>query len=307
MLAPAPGSLQIDTTLGGGGHAERNLEAANSPMAASSDSTPTPRRSPEARSDSRRFGERLVLRQANFGQLAASPPRPGSRAVDGSCSTSACQLPARRPRAWVRLPDRRSARHALRRQPWRPGSRAAGDSRRGRACGAVPPLRRGAVCRAHRPDDRGRAPGRPDETRRAAGGARRAGRAAHPRPPRRRTRPRASSRPCGSRSTMSSPPSRPGSRRRSCCFGPADAWWCSATTRSRTASSSVSSPPNSGVASARPKCRCASAASTRACGLSQVAHSECRGDPSQSPCAQRPSPGRRACRRLAPIEEGRNR
>ena len=27
MLAPAPGSLQIDATLGGGGHTERILEA----------------------------------------------------------------------------------------------------------------------------------------------------------------------------------------------------------------------------------------------------------------------------------------
>ena len=29
MLAPAPGSLQIDATLGGGGHTERILEATN--------------------------------------------------------------------------------------------------------------------------------------------------------------------------------------------------------------------------------------------------------------------------------------
>ena len=29
MLAPAPGSLHIDSTLGGGGHTERILEAAN--------------------------------------------------------------------------------------------------------------------------------------------------------------------------------------------------------------------------------------------------------------------------------------
>ena len=29
MLAPAPGSLHIDATLGGGGHTERILEAAN--------------------------------------------------------------------------------------------------------------------------------------------------------------------------------------------------------------------------------------------------------------------------------------
>ena len=29
MLAPAPGSLQIDATLGGGGHTERILEASS--------------------------------------------------------------------------------------------------------------------------------------------------------------------------------------------------------------------------------------------------------------------------------------
>jgi 16S rRNA (cytosine1402-N4)-methyltransferase len=83
MLAPAPGSLQIDATLGGGGHAERILEA----------STPDGRllgldADPAAivRVGLRlgpRFGDRLVLRQANFRELAGVAPEAGFGLVDG--------------------------------------------------------------------------------------------------------------------------------------------------------------------------------------------------------------------------------
>jgi 16S rRNA (cytosine1402-N4)-methyltransferase len=82
-LAPAPGSLQIDATLGGGGHAERILEA----------STPDGRLlgldadgAAIARVDERlrpRFGDRLVLRRANFRELAEVAPAAGFGEVDG--------------------------------------------------------------------------------------------------------------------------------------------------------------------------------------------------------------------------------
>ena len=70
MLAPAPGSLQIDATLGGGGHTERILEATDPYgrlLGIDADGAAI------ARVDGRlrpRFGDRLVLRQANFRELA---------------------------------------------------------------------------------------------------------------------------------------------------------------------------------------------------------------------------------------------
>ena len=83
MLAPVPGSLQIDATLGGGGHTERILEAANPDgRLLGLDADPAA----IARVDARlrpRFGERLVLRQANFRELASVAPAAGFAAVDG--------------------------------------------------------------------------------------------------------------------------------------------------------------------------------------------------------------------------------
>ncbi len=83
MLAPAAGSFQIDTTLGGGGHTERILEA-NHPdgrlLGLDADGAAI------ARVDARlgpRFGDRLVLRQANFRELATVAPAAGFGAVDG--------------------------------------------------------------------------------------------------------------------------------------------------------------------------------------------------------------------------------
>jgi 16S rRNA (cytosine1402-N4)-methyltransferase len=84
MLAPAPGSLQIDATLGGGGHTERILEAtdpdgrllgidADGAAIASVDGRLRPR-----------FGDRLVLRQANFRQLATIAREAGFEQVDGA-------------------------------------------------------------------------------------------------------------------------------------------------------------------------------------------------------------------------------
>ena len=83
MLAPAPGSLQIDATLGGGGHAERILEASTPDgrlLGLDADSAAI------ARVGERlgpRFGDRLVLRQANFRELAGVAPEAGFGLVDG--------------------------------------------------------------------------------------------------------------------------------------------------------------------------------------------------------------------------------
>jgi 16S rRNA (cytosine1402-N4)-methyltransferase len=82
-LAPAPGSLQIDATVGGGGHTERILEATNPDgrlLGLDADGAAI------ARVDRRlrpRFGDRLVLRQANFRQVGEVAPEAGFDKVDG--------------------------------------------------------------------------------------------------------------------------------------------------------------------------------------------------------------------------------
>jgi 16S rRNA (cytosine1402-N4)-methyltransferase len=83
MLAAVPGSLQIDATLGGGGHAERILEASDPDgrlLGLDADGAAI------ARVRARlapRFGDRLRLRQANFRELAAVGPAEGFGSVDG--------------------------------------------------------------------------------------------------------------------------------------------------------------------------------------------------------------------------------
>jgi 16S rRNA (cytosine1402-N4)-methyltransferase len=82
MLAPAPGSLQIDATVGGGGHTERILEASSPDgrlLGLDADGAAIAR----VRDRLRRFGERLVLRQANFRELAEVAPAAGFGQVDG--------------------------------------------------------------------------------------------------------------------------------------------------------------------------------------------------------------------------------
>jgi 16S rRNA (cytosine1402-N4)-methyltransferase len=84
MLAPRSGSLQIDATLGGGGHTERILEASNPDgRLLGLDADPAA----VARVDLRLrpvYGDRLVLRQANFRELADVAPAAGFAAVDGA-------------------------------------------------------------------------------------------------------------------------------------------------------------------------------------------------------------------------------
>ena len=83
MLSPAPGSLQIDATVGGGGHTERILEATDPDgrlLGLDADGAAI------ARVDDRlgpRFGDRLVLRRANFRELRDVAPDAGFSAVDG--------------------------------------------------------------------------------------------------------------------------------------------------------------------------------------------------------------------------------
>ena len=83
-LAPAPGSLQIDATVGGGGHTERILEATDPDgrlLGLDADGAAI------ARVDGRlrpRFGDRLVLRQGNFRDLATIARDAGFEQVDGA-------------------------------------------------------------------------------------------------------------------------------------------------------------------------------------------------------------------------------
>ena len=82
-LAPAAGSLQIDATVGGGGHTERILEAASPDgrvLGLDADALAIER----VRARLARFGDRLVLRQANFRELADVAPAAGFGAVDGA-------------------------------------------------------------------------------------------------------------------------------------------------------------------------------------------------------------------------------
>ena len=82
MLRPAAGSLQIDATVGGGGHTERILEASDPDgrlLGLDADGAAIARVAQRLE----RFGDRLVLRQANFRELGAVAPAAGFGAVDG--------------------------------------------------------------------------------------------------------------------------------------------------------------------------------------------------------------------------------
>ena len=184
-------------------------------MAASSVSTPMGRPSPESTARLRpRFGDRLVLRQANFRELAdGRARRPASAPSTAACSTSAC-----RASSW---PTRDRGF----------GFRAGGpldmrfDTSRGVPAAELLATLDAAELTAlfrrygeepkappHRPGHRRRPADRADRDRRGARRARRAGRRrrtrAEPAPdPSRRP---ASSRRCGSPSTRSSTPSQAG-------------------------------------------------------------------------------------------------
>jgi 16S rRNA (cytosine1402-N4)-methyltransferase len=81
-LFPQPGSLHIDATVGGGGHTERILEAASPDgrvLGLDADQAAIERVGLRLG----RFGDRLVLRRANFRELADVAPAAGFGAVDG--------------------------------------------------------------------------------------------------------------------------------------------------------------------------------------------------------------------------------
>ncbi|HEY7968991.1 MAG TPA: 16S rRNA (cytosine(1402)-N(4))-methyltransferase RsmH [Candidatus Limnocylindrales bacterium] len=83
MLSPAPDSLQIDATVGGGGHTERILEATTPGgrlLGLDADGAAIARVAGRLQP---RFGDRLVLRQANFRELPTVAPEAGFGAVDG--------------------------------------------------------------------------------------------------------------------------------------------------------------------------------------------------------------------------------
>jgi 16S rRNA (cytosine1402-N4)-methyltransferase len=81
-LAPAPGSLQIDATVGGGGHTARILLATDPDgrlLGLDADGAAIARVGQRLA----RFGDRLVLRQSNFRELGAVAPKAGFSAADG--------------------------------------------------------------------------------------------------------------------------------------------------------------------------------------------------------------------------------
>jgi len=150
MLAPRPGSLHVDGTVGGGGHTERILEAA-SPDGRVLGLDADPAAIARVGERLARFGDRLVLRQANFRDLATVAPEAGFPAVDGillDLGLSSFQLadPARG------FSFRADGRLDMRFDPGtgRPGCGAARGARRGGARRPLPALRRGAACAAHR-------------------------------------------------------------------------------------------------------------------------------------------------------------
>jgi len=82
MLAPVAGSLQIDATVGGGGHTARILEATDPDgrlLGLDADGAAIARVA--ARLE--RFADRLVLRRANFRELGQVAPQAGFSVVDG--------------------------------------------------------------------------------------------------------------------------------------------------------------------------------------------------------------------------------
>ena len=91
-LAPAAGSRHVDATLGGGGHAERILDASDPDgrlLGLDADGAAIARVRTRLEP---RFGDRLRLRQANFRELGDRGAGGGLRARStAACSTSGCR------------------------------------------------------------------------------------------------------------------------------------------------------------------------------------------------------------------------
>jgi 16S rRNA (cytosine1402-N4)-methyltransferase len=83
MLAPAPGSLQVDATVGGGGHTARILAATDPEgrlLGLDADGAAIARVRDRL---APRYGDRLRLRQANFRDLGSVAPEEGFAPIDG--------------------------------------------------------------------------------------------------------------------------------------------------------------------------------------------------------------------------------
>ena len=303
MLAPRPGSLHVDCTVGGGGHTERILEAA-SPDGRVLGLDADPAAIARVGERLARFGDRLVLRQANFRALGEVAPDAGFAAVDGillDLGLSSFQLAD----AGRGFGFRAGGPLDMRFDPSRgePAVGAAGDaSTRTRSptlfrrYGEEPHARRIARAIVERP------PRRADRDRRAAGGRRGAGRPAPP----------------AARAAGSIPP--PASSRRS--GSPSTASW----TRSEAVLAASLGPPAPGRAPRRAQLPLAGGPHRQALRrrgaprlhlspeLSRLrlrpgASSPLRRPPAggpvrrrgrrQSPCPERPAPDRRAARSMS--------
>ncbi len=178
MLSPASGSLQIDATVGGGGHTERILEATNPDgrlLGLDADGAAVARVGERLA----RYGDRLVLRQANFRELRTVAPATGFAAVDGllfDLGLSSYQLADTDRGFGFRAGGPLDMRFDTGRGV--PGCRAAGDARHGRVDRALSSVRGGTVLATDRPGDRRRPSDRPDHDGRGARRSRRARRAA---------------------------------------------------------------------------------------------------------------------------------
>ena len=228
MLAPAPGSLQIDATVGGGGHAERILEATDPDgrlLGLDADGAAIARVEARLRP---RFGDRL---RPAPGQLprarARRAPRPASVPSTAASSTSAC------PSYQLADTDRGFGFRAggpldMRFDTSRgvPASELLATLDADRPGGPVPALRRGAVRADGSPGPSSRhGSSAPVETaEELAALVERVGAVARRRDGAASIRRHASSRRSGSRSTRSSRRWPRGWPRRSTCCGPAAAW-----------------------------------------------------------------------------------
>ena len=144
-LAPAAGSLQIDATVGGGGHTERILEAASPDgRVLGLDADPRPSRGSATAWRGSATGWSCARRTS-----ASSPRSPPTRASARStapCSTSACRRSSS-PTATAASASVPAAPSTCASTPARgvPAAGAARDAVRRRARRAVPQLRRGAA------------------------------------------------------------------------------------------------------------------------------------------------------------------
>ena len=266
-LAPAPGSLQIDATVGGGGHTERILEAASPDgrvLGLDADQAAIERVALRLA----RFGDRLVLRQANFRELASVAPAAGFGAVDGALfdlGLSSFQL-ADRDRGFgfraggpldMRFDtDARRARRPSCSRPSTPTSspRCSASTARSRPPGRSP-----------RPSS---PPARPRRSRPPRTWPQLVERVS-PVNPRQRRRIHPATRVFQAlriavNEELDALPEGPRRRRRPAAARAAASSSCP-TTRSRTASSSASSPPSAAAASARPRRRLRLRQVARAC------------------------------------------